>query len=80
MKGYSERLKDAISLVMDITDMEEREAYQSGKYGDLLNDETVITLKLNEEPYMSGPIKVATLVADALKFQYYEETESRLRA
>ena len=80
MKGYSERLKDAISLVMDITDMEEREAYQSGKYGDLLNDETVITLKLNEEPYMSGPIKVATLVADALKFQYYEETDEQKAA
>ena len=73
--GFSERLKDAIALLMDITDMEESEAYQSGKYGDLLNGETVITLEQDKEPGMSGPVKTATSVADALKFQYYEEAD-----
>ena len=73
--GFSERLKDAITLLMEITDMEESEVYQSGKYGDLLNGETVITLEQDKEPGMSGPIKTATSVADALKFQYYEEAD-----
>ena len=73
--GFSERLKDAVALLMDITDMEESEAYQSGKYGDLLNGETVITLEQDKEPGMSGPVKTATSVADALKFQYYEEAD-----
>ena len=44
-------------------------------YGDLLNDATVMSLTLDEEPAMSGPIKIATSVADALKFQYYEESD-----
>lgn len=73
--GFSERLKDAISLLMNVTDMEESEAYRSGEYGDLLNGETVVTLEQDKEPGMSGPIKTATSVADALKFQYYEEAD-----
>lgn len=73
--GFSERLKDAISLLMNVTDMEESEACRSGEYGDLLNGETVVTLEQDKEPGMSGPIKTATSVADALKFQYYEEAD-----
>ena len=73
--GFSERLKDAIALLMNVTDMEESEAYRSGEYGDLLNGETVVTLEQDKEPGMSGPIKTATSVADALKFQYYEEAD-----
>ena len=75
MAGISEKLQDAIALLMDVTDMEKSESYQSGKYGDLLNDATVMSLTLDEEPAMSGPIKIATSVADALKFQYYEESD-----
>jgi glucose-1-phosphatase len=80
MAGISEKLRDAIALVMDVTDMKESEAYQSGKYGDLLNDETVMSLTFDEEPAMSGPIKIATSVADALKFQYYEEADEQKAA
>ena len=73
--GYSEQLKDAIALVMDVADMEKSESYLSGKYGDLLRDETVISLELDKEPGMTGPIRTATSVADALKLQYYEEAD-----
>ena len=75
MAGYSERLRDAIALVMEVTDMEETEYYRSGQLGDLLNDESTISLKLDVSPSMSGPIKTITSVADALKFQYYEEPD-----
>ena len=75
MAGYSERLRDAIALVMDVADIAESEAYQAGRYGDLLNDETTISLVQDKEPGMSGPIKTATSVADAMKLQYYEEPD-----
>lgn len=76
LNGYSERLRDAIALVMEITDMDQSEAYQAGQYGNLQTDETVLKLELDKEPSLSGPIKTATSVADALKFQYYEEPDA----
>ena len=75
MAGISKQLKDAIALLMEITDMEESEKYRSGEYGNLREDETVVFLEPDQEPKMSGPVKTATSVADALKFQYYEEPD-----
>ncbi len=77
MKGIQKGLKEAISLLMEVTDMEESEAYRSGKYGDLLKDETTIQLELGKEPGMTGPVRTATSVADALKFQHYEMPDDR---
>ena len=80
MKGIHVGLLDAISLLMDVTDMEQSAAYQSGLYGDLLQDETVLTLELGSEPGMTGPIKTATSVADALTLQFYEMADDRAAA
>ena len=76
LKGYSKQLKDAIALLMDVADVEQSEAYRSGKFGDLLRDETVITMEPDKSPAMTGPIKNATSLADALKLQYYEEPDA----
>ena len=38
LSGYSESLRDAISLLIEVADMEESEAYRSGAYGNLLED------------------------------------------
>lgn len=73
--GIQAGLADAISLLMDVTDMEESETYRAGDYGDLLTDKTVMSLEAGGEPGMSGPIKTATSVADALTLQYYEEPD-----
>ena len=75
--GIRDGLKDAIILLMDVTDMDRSEAYQAGTFGDLLEDGTVISLELGKEPAVSGPIKTATSVADALTFQYYEMEDDR---
>ena len=75
LEGIHAQLLDAIELLMDVTDMEDSEAYQSGKFGDLRNDKTEMILELGEEPKLTGPIKTATSVADALTFQYYEEPD-----
>ncbi len=60
LEGIHARLTDAIELLMDVTDMEESEAYRSGKFGDLLADDTVIYLVPDESPFMTGPIRTAT--------------------
>ncbi|MBR4473019.1 MAG: histidine-type phosphatase [Oscillospiraceae bacterium] len=75
LSGYSASLHDAIRLLMDVADVEESEAYQSGAYGNLLEDETVLNLVEGKEASLSGPIKTATSVADGLVLQYYEEPD-----
>ena len=75
MDGFLANLDGAISLLMDTADIGQSEAYQSGKYGDLKTGETVLTLEEGKEPKMTGPIKNATSVADALILQYYEEAD-----
>ena len=76
IEGIHAGLEDAISLLMDVTDMRDSEAYQAGKYGDLLSDETTLKLEAGKEPGTAGPIKTATSVADALILQYYEEPDA----
>ena len=80
LKGIQAGLLDAIRLLMDVTDMEESKAYQSGQFGDLLTDETTIKLEVGKEPAMTGPIKTATSVADALTFQFYEMADEKAAA
>ncbi len=80
MKGIHAGLMDAIELLMDVTDMEQSEAYRSGVYGDLLADDSVIILEQGKEAGMTGPIKTATSVADALTFQFYEMADDRAAA
>ncbi len=75
LDAYRDKLNDAITLLMDVTDMNESEAYASGKYGDLLADETLLTLAEGSEPKLTGPIRTALSVADALVLQYYEEPD-----
>lgn len=80
LNGIHTGLLDSIRLLMDVADMEKSEAYQAGKYGDLLGDETEIVLEEGKEPGMKGPIKTATSVADALILQYYEEPDAQKAA
>ena len=75
LDAYRDNLSGAITLLMDVVDMKESEAYASGKYGDLLTDETRLSLAEDSEPKLSGPIKTALSVADALVLQYYEEPD-----
>jgi hypothetical protein len=76
IKGIHAGLMDAIEMLMDVTDMNESQTYQAGDYGDLLSNETTLSLEAGSEPGMKGPIKTATSVADALTLQYYEEPDA----
>ena len=75
LDAYRDRISGAITLLMNVTDMKESEAYKNGQYGDLLADETVLTLEEGSEPKITGPVKTALSVADALVLQYYEEPD-----
>lgn len=80
MKGIQNNLREAISLLMEVTDMKESAAYQAGTYGNLLTDETTVRFEMDKEASLSGPIKTATSVADAMTFQYYEMADDRAAA
>ena len=80
MEGILARLNDALILMMDTADIAQSEAYQSGKYGDLKSGEIVITLEAGSEPKMTGPVKNATSIADAMVLQYYEEADEKKAA
>lgn len=71
--GILDGLRDSMELLMDVADIRESEAYKTGAAGNLLEGETSLILEAGKEPGMTGPIKTATSVADALTLQYYEE-------
>ena len=76
-EGISEQNRDVIRLIMDTVDMQDSEIYQSGKYGDLLADPSGYTMaEEGKEPDLTGAIKTAYQVADALILQYYEEPDT----
>ena len=77
LEGYRESLEEALKLLVEVTDMNDSKAYRSGEYGDLLADETTLSLNEGEEPAISGALKTATSIADALVLQYYEEPDEQ---
>ena len=79
-EGISEQTSGAIKLIMDTVDMKNSEAYRKGKYGNLMTDENGYTMSPGEEPDVTGPVKTASQVADALILQYYEDTDDRAAA
>ena len=75
-EGLAEQNRDVIQLIMDTVDMQDSEIYRSGKYGDLLADGFGFTMEAGKEPDITGAVKPAYQVADALLLQYYEEDDA----
>ena len=75
LSGYRAALEPAYQVLKAVTDMDESEAYKSGKYGNLAEDESTITIEAGDEPRLAGPLKYLTSVSDALVLQYYEEQD-----
>ena len=74
--GLAEQTRDAIKLIMDVVDMQDSEAYQSGKYGDLLTAGSGYEMEADKEPNLTGAIQTAYQVGDALLLQYYEAPDA----
>ena len=71
-----DQTRDVIRLIMDTVDMQDSEIYRSGKYGDLLKDGSGYKMEPDKEPDITGSVKTANQVADALILQYYEEPDA----
>lgn len=74
--GLVEQNRDVIRLIMDAVDMRDSDAYKSGRYGDLLASDYGYKMEEGKEPDLTGAIKPAYQVADALILQYYEEPDA----
>lgn len=72
MAGVAADLADNFELLADVCDYTESEGYQSGELKDFDVTDTQVFLKVGEEPSMTGSLKTATSLADALVLQYYE--------
>lgn len=75
-EGLAEQNRNVIRLIMDTVDMQDSAVYRSGKYGDLLKDGFGFTMAADSEPDLTGAIKPAYQVADALILQYYESPDA----
>jgi len=80
LNGYKASMDDSLRLIAEVTDMEESEVYQSGKYGNFFEDDTTVTFEVGKETKVTGPINSATSIADALVLQYYEEADEQKAA
>ena len=74
--GINKGLKDSYDLITKVLDMKQSEYYKKGEIKDFVNNDTQITLELNQEPSMKGSLKNANSASDAFILQYYEEPDA----
>ena len=73
-------LSDNYALLSDIIDIEDSKAYQDGTLNGFSTDDTELVLELEKEPGMTGSLKTACSISDALVLQYYEEPDAQKAA
>ena len=73
-------LADNYALLADVIDMDESDALKNGTASEFRTDDLELIYHLNEEPAMTGSLKTACSVADALVLQYYEEPDEKKAA
>lgn len=74
--GISKGLKDSYDIISKVLDMKQSEYYKKGEVKDFVDNDTRITLNLNQEPGMKGSLKNANSASDAFILQYYEEPDA----
>lgn len=70
-------LSDNYILLEDVIDMEHSKAYEENEIASFNTDDTVIDLQEGEEPSMTGSLRTACSVSDALVLQYYEKSDPK---
>ena len=73
--GINKSLKESYDLIAKVLDIKQSEYYKKGEIKDFVNNDTQITLELNQEPGMKGSLKHANSASDAFILQYYEEPD-----
>ena len=74
--GINKSLKDSYDIISKVLDMKQSEYYKKGEVKDFVDNDTRITLNLNQEPGMKGSLKNANSASDAFILQYYEEPDA----
>lgn len=74
--GINKGLKDSYDMISKVLDMKQSEYYKKGEVKDFVDNDTRITLNLNQEPGMKGSLKNANFASDAFILQYYEELDA----
>ena len=73
-------LSENYALLADVLDVEDSEDYENGEFSGFAVDDTEFLLKKGEEPLLSGSLKRACSLADAMVLQYYEESDAQKAA
>ncbi|MGP1596994.1 MAG: histidine-type phosphatase [Prevotella denticola] len=76
LAGINKSLKDSYDMISKVLDMKQSEYYKKGEVKDFVDNDTRITLNLNQEPGMKGSLKNANSASDAFILQYYEEPDA----
>ena len=73
-------LEDNYELLSDVIGLSDSESYKNGDITGFDTDDTIINLVTGAEPTVSGSLKTACSVSDALTLQYYEESDAEKAA
>lgn len=80
LKELTESLKPAFELIEKVMDLNNSPACKEEKICKLDDFDTKMIFKLNAEPNLSGSLKLATRIADALILQYFETPDDKKAA
>ena len=82
--GGSAKIAEDVSAnveqLCDIIDYKDSKGYKSGELTDLDMTDTALSIAEGEEPTVSGSLKTACTISDALVLQYYEEPDAKKAA
>ena len=75
-----ESLSDNYELLGNVIDIEESDDFKNGKIKGFATDDSKFSFEEGKEPAISGSLKTACSVSDALVLQYYEEPDKKKAA
>jgi hypothetical protein len=75
-----ESLSDNYELLEEVIDVKESEDYKNGSFTGFVTDDSVFAFAEGKEPGVSGSLKKACQISDALVLQYYEEPDKEKAA
>ncbi|MBQ6508691.1 MAG: histidine-type phosphatase [Flexilinea sp.] len=73
--GTITSLSDNYELLSDVIDLQESEAWKDGTVSAFSTEDTDYIIEIDAEPKVTGSLKTATSISDALVLQYYEESD-----
>ena len=71
-----EALAEDYKLLGYVIDVEDSQAVKDGSFTEFATDDTELEFENGKEPAMSGSLKTATSISDALVLQYYESDDA----